>query len=415
MHQRHIFQKIWEEIDSSAIIILNGARQVGKTALLTMIKEKLLSEQNVNPSHIHWFDLEQVDDLSVWSNQTTALGILPLKDQTRRYIFIDEFQKSRAIGSILKVLHDHHKQFKIIATGSASWYLTIDESMAGRKRIFTIWPLSWREYTVWRGLSQLYNVVVENIQNINPQLLFKLNAEFIAFVSYGGYPAVVAAEKTEAKPLILRELVNSYILRDVQLAHYSANSLQIEKILTLLASNVSSLLDVQSLSANSGLGRTALLNRLDLLKNTFILHLNKPYFTNKIKELVKNPKVYLVDTGLRHSIMKNFSTLPQTTDFGYAVENTLVTELYKTGGALDEIYYWRTKTGQEVDIVLKNENSITPIEIKSGSVASIPSNLKAFIRIYKPLRAYVLNWSEIKEMPYENCMVYFRPLWFPVY
>ena len=401
MQNRHIFQKIWDEIDSQDIIILNGARQVGKTALLTMIKEKLLNERKVPSSHIHWFDLEKIDDLSIWSNQTTALGILPLKDQSRRYLFIDEFQKSKDIGSILKVLHDHHPQFKIIATGSASWYLTIDESMAGRKRVFTIWPLSWREYAAWQGFHELYNAALKNIQNIDQNLLFKLNTEFVKFVAYGGYPAVVATEKKEEKPLILRELVNSYILRDVQLAHYSANPMQIEKILTMLAGNVSSLLDVQSLSANSGLGRTALLNRLDLLKNTFILHLNKPYFTNKIKELVKNPKMYLVDTGLRHSIMKNFSTLPQTTDFGYAVENALVTELYKTGETLDEIYYWRTKIGQEVDIVLKNENSATPIEIKSGSIASIPSNMKAFIRLYKPSRAYVLNWSSIQKRRFQ--------------
>ena len=140
----------------------------------------------------------------------------------------------------------------------------------------------------------------------------------------------------------------------------------------------------------------------------------RPYFTNKAKELIKNPKVYLVDTGLRHAVLQNFALIPQTVEFGYAVENTVMTELFKVTGLLDQLRYWRTKSGQEVDIVLKHETMLTPIEVKSGDTATIPSPLKSFIREYHPTVAYVLNWSLIRSLIYEGCTVYFRPLWFPI-
>ena len=196
--------------------------------------------------------------------------------------------------------------------------------------------------------------------------------------------------------------------------NYAANSLEVKKLLTILASQVGSTLSIENLSINSGLGRTALKNRLELLQNTFILVNNPPYFTNKLKELVKSPKTYLVDTGLRNSLLNNFSIQPQTNDFGKLAENFVVTELYKQSNVLDSLCYWRTKTGQEVDIIKKHENQLVPIEIKSGSWRKIPSGIKSFINQYSPPKAYVLNWDVVKDEKYKNTKVLFRPLWFTV-
>lgn len=416
-HNRTILLNIWEYIDTRDILLLNGARQVGKTTLLHMIKERLVDEKHVPETHIHWFDLERVDDLSIWSNQTTALALLPLKDSAPHYIFIDEFQKSKTIGSILKVLHDHYPQFKLIVTGSASWYLTIDESMAGRKRVFPVYPLSFEEFILWQDdirLRDYYALATRAEEAATPEIIASVNNAFVEFTRYGGYPAVALAQTLEEKTAVLQEIINSYLIRDIQLANYAANSLQIKKLLTLLASQVGSLLDINNLALNAGLGRSAVLNRLELLQNTFILHLVRPYFTNKIKELVKNPKVYLVDTGLRHAILQNFTLTPQTVDFGYAAENCVMTECEKRKGAMDALYFWRTKTGQEVDIVVKREGALTPIEVKSGDTTSVPSAMRAFIRAYHPTQAYMLNWSVVKTIAFDDCTVHFRPLWFPV-
>lgn len=382
-----------------------------------MLKEKLVTEKAVPETHIHWFDLEKVEDLSIWSNQTTALSILPTKDKEQHYLFIDEFQKSKVIGSILKVLHDHYPQFKIVITGSASWYLTLNEALTGRKFVFPVWSLSFEEYLIWQQdqkLLSFYTLAKENPSALTEEIISAVNQEFIKFLTYGGYPSVVLAKSAEEKLATLNELVNSYVLRDIQIMNYAINSLQLKKILTLLASQISALLDITSLAANVGVSRNVLSNRLELLQNTFILHFTRPYFTNKTKELVKNPKVYLVDTGLRNCLLQNFSLLAQTTDFGYLAENFVVNELHKTAGPLDQILYWRTKQGKEVDIVKKKGAELVPIEIKSGQLTKIPNNLKLFIKTYGPKTAYLLNWSTIKSVKERDCTVHFYPLWFPL-
>lgn len=416
--KRQIFDKIWKEVHSPDILLLNGPRQSGKTTLLQMIAEKLKTESNVPENRLLFFDLENVDHLNIWSNQAAAKSVLPLSDNQNKYfVFIDEFQKSKNIGSILKFIHDHHQNFKFLITGSASWYLNIDESMAGRKKVFEIWPLSFTEYMELPKLSEIkkyYQIIAANPDPSLNTLVQSVNQEWINFINFGGYPRVVLSDDKKEKIEILGELINSYLLRDIQIWNYAANPLQVKQLLTILASRIGSLLDISSLGANTGMGRSALINRLELLQNTFILFLTRPYFTNKIKELIKNPKIYLIDNGLRNSFLQNFSLMPQTTDFGMVAENSVICELLKNSDSLDQILFWRTKQGQEIDIVLKREKQLIPIEIKSGNETAVPSGLKSFINQYNPQTAYVLNWSEIKEVNHKGCRILFRPLWFPI-
>jgi len=415
---RQIFAKIWEQIDSPDILILNGPRQVGKTTLLQMIAQKLKDDRQTDDKQLIFFDLENIEHLRIWSDQISAKNSLPLDDTSTKYfVFIDEFQKSKTIGSTLKTLHDHHPNFKFIITGSASWYLDINESMAGRKSVLEIWPLNFAEYLDFQNKTQVkehIRIIGKNppAHLVSDPLIDSANAAFLDFVTFGGYPAVTLANSKEEKERKISELINSYLLRDIQLWNYAANSLQVKQLLTILSSQTGSLLDIASLSTNTGLGRSALLNRLELLQNTFVLFLSRPYFTNKIKELVKNPKIYLVDSGLCNGLRGNFSINPKTKEFGHLAENFVVAEMRKNLKPFDQINFWRTKQGQEVDVVLTREGQTTPIEIKSGDEKQIPPGLKAFIKQYKPKTAYVLNWSIIQDQTHEGCEVKFRPLWF---
>ncbi len=412
---RKVFSKIWNKIDSHHIILLNGARQVGKTTLMKMIKEKLIAERNVSENQILWFDLEQTDDLEHWKTQRNALNILPIKNTKQKYyLFIDEFQKSPEIGSTLKVIHDHYPHIKPIITGSASWYLNIDESMAGRKIVIPIWPLDFEEFINWHKYNQItqYIKTLNKTKQLPEGLIETVNQKFLVFLSFGGYPEINNLENAEEKISVLRDLTNSYLNRDIKIWNYKANSLQVKRLLTLLSSQVGGLLEKSKLSANAELGRIALENRLELLQNTFILHLLHPFFINKTKELTRNPKVYLIDCGLRNFLLDNFSVLPKTKDFGALSENFVVTELLKNINVLEKIYFWRTRQNQEVDIILKRENTLIPIEVKGGNQTTIPSGLRSFIRNYQPTKAYVLNWSVIKDEQYKNCQVCFRPIWF---
>jgi len=408
---REVFAKIWENIENDKILLLNGARQVGKSTILNLIEEKLISEKGVNSSHILRYDLEKTSDLEIWSNQSTALANLP-DSKEKYFIFIDEFQKSKSIGSILKVLHDHYPNFKIIITGSATWYLNIDESLAGRKIIFPIWTFSFSEFLSINNenLLKKINLAKNNINSLTNSDIVSLNNKLIEFLTYGAYPEVVLSDKS-LKIKILSDLLNSYLTRDVQLWNYSINILQLKHLMTILAGQIGSLLEISSLCKNSGIGRTAIVNRLELLQNTFITTQLKPFFSNKIKELTKNPKLYFNDLGLRNMLMENFSVKAQTPEFGALAENFVAMELLKKQTETENIFYWRTPSKQEVDFILKRENKLIPIEVKSGNEISIPSGLKSFIKKYSPDFAYVLNWTEIKEEKLFNTKILFRPLW----
>lgn len=410
--KRKIIANIWENISNNKIFLLNGARQVGKTTILKIIKQKLITEKAIAEDHILWYDLEKTDHLQIWSNQTTVLALLPTDSQEKYYIFIDEFQKSKNIGSILKVLHDHYPNFKIIITGSATWYLNIDESLAGRKEIFSIWPLSFSEFieTYNSDAVAYYKSALNNIKTATSARVETINNILLDFFIFGGYPEVALAKKNN-KTKILFDLLNSYLTRDIQIWNYAANPLQVKNVLTLLSSQVGSLLEISNLSNNSGLGRTAFVNRVELLENTFILYLIRPFFTNKIKELTKNPKIFLIDTGFRNMLLNNFSVLPQTSEFGRLAENFIATELAKNLKEIDTLFFWRTPNGQEVDFILKHEGKIIPVEVKSGNEASVPSGLKTFINKYSPEIAYVLNWTIIKDEYFNNTKILFRPLW----
>jgi len=411
MIDRQIFAQIWKKIDGHEILVLNGPRQVGKTTLLKQVADKLKQERGVNDEEIMFFDLEISEDLLIWSSQSSALSVFSDKQKAKKiYIFIDEFQKSKNIGSILKVIHDHHPEIKVIITGSASWYLNIDESLMGRKRVFPIWPLSFSEYL---SSNEKANYLYQNLNNLNNEKIEILNFYLLKFLNYGGYPAISLTNSEDEKKKILSEIINSYILKDIQLYNLSATSLQVKNILSLLADRVGSLLDINNLSLNTELGRTALLNRLDLLTNTFILTYLRPYFTNKTKEVIKNPKIYLNDSGLRNQIMNNFSLIPKTQYFGQAIENFIMTELLKNN-QIDDIYFWRGKNGLEVDFVLKKNNNIIAIEVKSGNEKNIPDGLKSFIKTYQPKNAYVLNWSIVSEINYLNTQIKFLPIFYPI-
>lgn len=413
--EQNIKNKIWKYIDDDRIILLNGARQTGKTTLIKMIKEKLLQEKGVSENQILWFDLEQIDDLDIWETQRNALNSLPLKNISKKYyLFVDEFQKSSEIGSTLKVIHDHYPHIKPIITGSASWYLNIDESMAGRKIVIPIWPLNFEEFIDWQDAQKTkqYLSVFKETEQLPSGSVENINKKLLSFLSFGGYPGVNLSNDDDTKISILQDLINSYLTRDIKLWNYKANSLQVKKLLLLLSAQIGELLNKQYLTSNSELNRVALENRLELLQNTFILHLLSPYFINKKKEIVRNPKAYLIDIGLRNSLLNNFSIIPEIPEFGHIMENFAVIELLKNKNSTDKIHFWQNRQNQEVDIIIKRENKLIPIEVKGGNYASVPSGLKSFIRTYQPKKAFVLNWSIIKDEQYKNCLVKFRPIWF---
>jgi predicted AAA+ superfamily ATPase len=397
-------------MDSHRIILLNGARQVGKTTLLRTLIAELTTKNSVEDTCLHYIDLEDSEQLLIWNDQKSAIQTLP-RDGKKHYFFIDEFQNAETIGSTLKLIHDHHPNIKLIITGSASWYLDTDESLAGRKRVIPIWPFSFGEF-LEATLRHREHLALYRSDNPSEATVHLFNEYLFEFLLFGGYPEVATLPTREEKLRTLSELVNSYLQKDIKIYQYAANTVEVKKLLSLLATQIGSQLSISSLANNANMGISAVSNRLELLHNTFILHFLAPFFSNKQKEIIKSPKPFFIDTGWRNALLGISSLTPGSTDFGLLAENFVVTELLKKASVTERVSFWRTRQKQEVDIILTREDVRIPIEVKSGDQSSLPSGMKAFLRQYPCREAWVLNRSIVRDETYRDCIVHFRPIWF---
>jgi len=169
-----------------------------------------------------------------------------------------------------------------------------------------------------------------------------------------------------------------------------------------MALQIGNLVNLQEVTANLSISRPTVETYLFVLENTFILKCISPFFTNKRKEIVKMPKVYYHDTGMRNEVMRNFQVLSMRSDAGALIENTVFGSLGSRLSITGELKFWRTKSGREVDFIVDGEQVI-PVEVKYTAMRSprIPSGIRSFIREYKPERAYVITRDCFGELTME--------------
>lgn len=413
---RAILSKITEQLDNNLILILIGARQTGKTHLLKLLEKHIQSHYPENP--ILYLNLEDESLLLQIADYKSFLNFLKLRgiDESKKaFILLDEFQKLAQPTKLLKLIYDNHPQLKIIATGSSSLdiYKTMNsESMAGRKRIFNIYPLSFAEFLSWRysDLEKIWQRTIN--QNLDLSIAaadFKLPSQ--EFAVFGGYPRIILSENLENKQEELKELHNAYLQKDIAGILPQENRLNYNRLIAVLSSQIGNLLNVNELSNTLKCGRSTIENFLFILENTFIIKQIPPHSTNKRKEITKMPKVYFLDTGLRNFIQKNFSELETRSDAGALIENAVLLELLKNSKVWHNIYFWRTTQGAEVDFIIAKNENLFPIEIKFQSFKKpiVPSGLKAFINIYHPQKGFVLTKDFSATSKYNNCRITFLP------
>lgn len=415
MINRDILAKIWEQIDSPNILILTGARQVGKTSLMRLLQEKLLREKSVLAEQILFFDLENIFDRQLFENQAIIQNRLSENLLVKRYVFIDEFQRLPNVPSLLKYLRDHFPLLKFIVSGSASLAIKnlVAESLLGRARTFTVYPLSFNEFLLFKNQSsllQLYQSACQgqSLTNAENILLSEMLSEMLSF---GGYPRICLTPDPEQKKSQLLEQIDNYLDKDIQLLLRETSLPIFEKLLGLLAAQDGGLLNLNAVAKTLKIHHQTIDKYLELVKGTFMLHSLPAYSRDKTVEISKMHKVYLNDNGYTNALNKNFSSSPGTLMAGQATENFVLGELLKHSSPMDSFYYWRTKQGQEVDFVWRREEKITPLEIKSGSYEKIPSGLQSFIKKYHPETAYVLNQDISKTENFLNCQISWLPVW----
>lgn len=377
--QRDLEQTIRKYISAPEIVAVIGARQVGKTTLLQHIHDGLEGSSFIT--------FEDAEIRVLFDEDIKAF--IEIYVRPFRYIFIDEFQYAKRGGQSLKFIYDTVKGKKIFISGSSVLELTVKtvKYLAGRILSFTLYPLSFPEFLQNKDpeLSGYYMKTGKS-EKLNDVLIKRFNSVLEDFILYGGYPRVVLAKTAEEKQEILKNILNVYLLKDVRDIFGLTDDYKVLNLIKALSMQIGNVVSFEELSTIASQGTHALKNNLNLLEKTYIIRLLRPFFTNKRTELVKNPKVYFLDTGLRNSVLSDFKRLGLRQDKGALYENYVLCELVKRG--LD-LKYWRTKSKAEVDFIV---NDTVPVEVKSAlSRATVGKSLFSFIEKYGPESAYVLN------------------------
>jgi len=407
-YNRKLQKRIQPWLDKPDILVIQGARQVGKTTLLNLLKEDI-NKRWGNSKNILNFNLEDADQLSALNRDPKYFkeycifsGADPNKDSI---VMIDEIQYLNDPSHFMKYVADVESTLKLIITGSTSFAIKrFKDGVTGRKKVFTLFPLDFQEFILFKNNKKLSTVLEEfHLKRINLQktamnserikpVSHEMDVLFEEFILYGGYPKVVLATSREEKLEELRELFESYELKDVNVLFDVANISAFRNLFKLLAGSVGSLLNINEISGTLGIGRDTVQRYLSILENTFIIKRLLPFHNNIRKELTKMPKLFFMDTGLRNFALRNFSELGYRPDKGHLLENAIFGELYKNLGVIDQLFFWRTISKTEVDFVLTGEQSLAfEVKLKPNTHLKKPSGLRSFGKIYPHFKQIVVT------------------------
>ncbi len=418
--QRTIIPEILRWIPKKPLILLLGSRQVGKTSVMLLLKNHF-KNQNVPEKTTPYFTLEDpiILDICSQGSQDFVKFLISQTGEIKEtiYCFLDEIQYLQDPSGFLKLIADQYPQIRLIVSGSSTLQIRqkFQDSLAGRKIIFEIYPLDFLEYLRFKGRLNLLDMLSHQT---DPQTLKFYASEFSQFYEdfciYGGYPEVVLEEAKDDKIQILLDIYNSYIRKDIKDLVRIENPHAFNNLLRILSLQIGNLSNVNSITKDLKINRLTLERYLFLLENTFIINRVPSFFTNRKKEIVKMPKVYFEDAGLRNLIINNFNSFSTRSDLGELLENAVYSQISKNKHALHTIHFWRTQSKNEVDFIIrKAEQKLTPIEVKYQSFDSphIPSGIKSFINEYTPKEAFVLNKDYFGQRTYLKTLIHFTPCW----
>ena len=398
MFYRDIEKELETYIDCKQAIFILGARQVGKT---TLIKRMMT---NFPESNRYYFDLEKMSDKKVFEggvqNLLSFLEFHGLDLKTRNYIFVDEIQYLKDFSNLLKLLVDYHSDsIKLFLSGSSSVQIQtgFQDSLAGRKYIFNLFPLTFREFLLFRGKDHLYGKLnrhffdwKEDELRFGRDELLPLLYEFLLF---GGYPEVAKIDQFDRKVKYLTEIVNAYIVKDIRTMFTIEKIDKFNHLVRYLAANIANLLSIHSLATEVGIYHETILNYLNILEESFIVKRIPPFFQNKSTELKKSSKLFFIDNGIRNAVLENFQKPEFRTDTGALAENFAFSQLYKTQPASSSLHFWRTRAKNEIDFVLNRQGELLPIEIKSKiqKQQKILSQINLFRKEYQCPAGYIVS------------------------
>jgi predicted AAA+ superfamily ATPase len=338
--ERNIYPAIESVLAAPEAIVITGMRRVGKTTLLKTILERLGSSNKIyldleNPRNQLYF--EQTDYDAIFAN----LQLLGLSKNERMYVFLDEIQRVKNIPSAVKYLLDTYG-IKFILSGSSSYYLKnqFSESLAGRKYIFELHPLSFNEFLQTKKLPPAPPVNPDTAVTQAHYETYKASLD--EYLLFGGFPGVVQKTSLSEKKAALEDIFTSYYQLEVLQMSDFRKSHKIRDLLLLLLERTGSKIELSKLSSLLGLARETVSDYLAFLQGTYFIHLVPPFSTNRDVEIRKAPKLYVCDPGLA----RHFAQL----DEGALFENDVYCNLHPK----NHVQYYQRKNGLEIDFIFEN-------------------------------------------------------------
>lgn len=354
MINRTLLNKITQRLGGEKAIIVVGPRQVGKTTLIRKILE--------NKEYL-FLDGDDAAIRNILSNPNTEEIKQIIGNYT--YVFIDEAQRIENIGLTLKIITDQFKNVQLLVSGSSAFDLgnRINEPLTGRKWEYQLYPISWNEFETNTGY-------LKALQQLEMRII------------YGMYPDVITHVGDEVE--ILKNLVNSYLYKDILAFSKIRKPEVLEKLLKALAFQIGSEVSYNELSKIVGVDKNTINKYIEILIQGYVIY-KLPAFSRNLRNEIKfNQKIYFYDTGVRNMIIGNFNIFENRNDIGALWENFLVTERLKAlnyKSSLAKSYFWRTKQQQEIDYVEVNADTITGYEFKWNPKAKTKIH-KKFIETY---------------------------------
>lgn len=336
---RQIAKEIQNDCFKGKVILLLGARQVGKSTLIKMLS----FDSKMEPL---WLDGENADVHLLLQNANTER--LKQIAGSHQIVVIDEAQKINEIGSILKLFSDYHKEIQVIASGSSAFELrnSLNEPLTGRKFEFNLYPLSFQE------MVNHTNLLLE-IRQL-PQRL-----------RYGYYPEIVTSTGNEER--LLKFLSESYLYKDIFLFKGIKKPEKILELLKLLAWQIGSEVNYNELSKTLKIDNQTIESYVNMLEQAFVIYKLNAYNTNQRKELKKSKKIYFNDLGIRNALINDFRPIEIRSDSGAIFENFVINEFRKQNEyqqVYANLYFWRTTDQKEIDLIVEKNGMLHTFEIK---------------------------------------------------
>ncbi len=365
--------------------MLTGARQVGKTTLLGHLYSLILSKNKAffdfeNPLETKVF--EESDFKAIWDN-LARYGINP---QEKTYIFIDEIQNLPIISRVVKYFYDHY-QTKFFLTGSSSFYLKnlFPESLAGRKLVFELFPLTFEEFLVFKNMSRRTAGDFASKALFKNQVGFELlQAYFQEYLEYGGFPRVVLEKDFSLKRKFLEEIFQSYFEKDVKTLADLTDRSKLRDLILLLVPRLASRLEINKLASELSVSRETIYSYLNFLEATYFIKLLPRFSRSLDRTAAGRRKLFFSDTGLANFLGK--------ASLGQLLENAVFQMLR---GSYELAFYQKEKS--EIDFIA---NKKTALEVK---MTASPRDIFLLFKRAKAieiLEAYLisLNWTKQKEV-----------------